>query len=831
MQDLRDAVRTLRSSPLMTAAAILSLTLGIGANTAIFSILNSLLLKPLPVRDPGTLIALASDAPGEDAAMTYPIWREIHDRQVLNDVFVWASDRVTAAVDGTPRPLETIWASGRFFDVLGLPMSAGRGFGEVDDRRGGGREGPVAVLSHRAARRLFGRPAAAIGQTLALERVTFTIVGVTRAGFTGLNIGSDVDVVVPLDTEPMLNRTPSRTTRWPWLHVTARLPPATTLDDATAIMRAAQPRIREATMPVFTRAEDRENYLRKPWTMRSAATGNSRLRSRYQTALATLFATSGLVLLVACVNIAHLQLARTATRRYEFGVRMALGAPRLRILRLQLIESLLLASIGAAIGLALAQSAGAVVVAQLSTWASTAFLDLTPDWRVLAVTVAVTMITTVLFGTVPAIRAARIDPIATLNSGRRGYPSSGLGIAADVLVVAQVALALVLVMGAALFMRSFSTLVYRDLGFDRDRVLTAVVDARASAIQPEARGALFERVRQAVSSIPGVESAATSLATPLGSAGIRFLNDVDDPDNPTLSQRNVRVLMNPISSGWFQTFGTRLIAGRDFDQRDTSTSARVGIINDAFARRHFAGTNPIGRTVMVGSEADGRKPMEVVGIVEDAAFTSVREPVEPTLYRPIAQSADPALAPELARSFPAICLSLRSAPGMPPIRLSRSVSAAVAGVDGTLTVSFQAMTETLSVYYIRERLLALLSGYFGSFALLLGGIGVYGVTAYAVNRRRTEIGIRMAIGASAPVVVRLVMRRAALLAGAGVMVGAIVSVWASRLIQALLFNTEARDPSIVLTSIVALAVAVTCAAWIPARRAARIDPAAVLREG
>ncbi|MFL6279398.1 MAG: ABC transporter permease [Vicinamibacterales bacterium] len=829
MQDLRDAVRTFRSSPMLTAAAILSLTLGIGANTAIFSILNSLLLKPLPVRDPGTLIALASDAPGEDAAMTYPVWREIHDRQILNDAFVWASDRVTGAVDGNPQPLETIWASGRFFDVLGLSMSAGRAFGEMDDRRGGGREGPVAVLSHRTARRLFGRPSAAIGQTLTLERIPFTIVGVTPAGFSGLNIGSDLDVVVPLDTEPMLNRIPSRTSMWPWLHVTGRLTPATTPDDATAIMRAVQPRIRDATMPGFERAEDRENYLRKPWTMRSAATGNSRLRSRYRSALVTLFATSALVLLAACVNIAHLQLARTATRRYEFGVRLALGASRLRIVRLELIESLLLASIGAALGLALAQSAGAVVVAQLSTWASTAFLDLGPDWRVLAVTMALTMITAVLFGTLPAIRAARVDPIATLNTGRRGQPSAGFGIAGDVLVVAQVALALVLITGAALFVRSLATLVYRDLGFDRDRVLTVLVDARRSAIQPEARGALFERVRQAVSSIPGVESAATSMATPLGSAGIRFLNHVGEPGNPTLSQRNVRLLMNPISSGWFRTFGTRLMAGRDFDQRDTGTSARVGIINDAFARRHFAGTNPIGRTLMVGSADDDRTPMEIVGIVEDAAFTSVREPVEPTLYRPIAQL--PAIAPEVARSFPAICLSLRSAAGMAPARLSNSVSAAVAGVDDTLTLSFQAMTETLSVYYIRERLLALVSGYFGSFALLLGAIGVYGVIAYAVNRRRTEIGIRMAIGASAPAVVRLVVRRAALLVAVGVVVGCLATAWASRLIQALLFNTEARDPAIVLTSSVALVLAAACAAWIPARRAARIDPAAVLREG
>jgi len=246
MHDLRDAARALRSSPLLSAAAILSLALGIGANTAIFSILNSLLLKPLPVRDPQSLVALASNRAGEDAAMTYPVWREIRDRGVLNDLFVWATDRVTAVVGGYSDPVEAIWASGRFFDVLGVSMHAGRAFGEGDDRRGGGAAGPVAVLSYNAANRLFGTPAASIGRTIALERIPFTVVGVTGRGFNGLNIGSDVDVIVPLETEPILKRIPSRTKMWPWLHVTARLAQGMTLDGATAAMRAAQPAIREA---------------------------------------------------------------------------------------------------------------------------------------------------------------------------------------------------------------------------------------------------------------------------------------------------------------------------------------------------------------------------------------------------------------------------------------------------------------------------------------------------------------------------------------------------------------------------------------------------------
>jgi putative ABC transport system permease protein len=467
MNDLRDAVRALRASSLLSAAAILSLALGIGASTAIFSIFNSLLLKPLPVRDPDTLIALASDRAGEDAAMTYPIWGAVRDSGALDDAFVWSTDKLAVGNAGDIRSLEAIWASGNFFKVLGLPAIAGRTFSETDDRPGGGPDGPVAVLSYRAARRLFREPSAAIGRALVIERQSFTVVGVLPREFFGLNVGTDADVVLPLEAEPMLNRIPSRLQRWPWLHITGRLPPGGTLDGATAAIRAVQPRIRESTMPDFSRAEDRQAYLSVPWTMRSAATGSSRLRSRYQLALTMLLVVVALVLLVACANIAHLQLARGASRHYDYSVRVALGASRWRIVRLQMVESLLLTAVGASLGLALAQPAGSLVVSQLSTWASTAVLDLSPDWRVLTVTMTVATATALLFGTVPAVRAGRADPLDALNRSRRGLSGSSLGRTGDVLVVAQIALALVLVIGAALFGRSFVALVSRDLGFDR----------------------------------------------------------------------------------------------------------------------------------------------------------------------------------------------------------------------------------------------------------------------------------------------------------------------------------------------------------------------------
>ena len=824
MHDLRDAVRSLRASPLLSVAAILSLALGIGASTAIFSIFNSLLLKPLPVRDPDTLIALASDRPGEDAAMTYPIWAAVRDSHVLNEAFVWSTDGVALENAGDIRALNAIWASGNFFNVLGLPAIVGRTFTETDDRRGGGPDGPAAVLSYRAARRLFRDPRASIGQSLVIERHPFTVVGVLPREFFGLNVGTDADVVLPLEAEPMLNRTPSRLQRWPWLHITGRVAPGGTLDGATAAMRAAQPRIRELTMPDFSRAEDSVSYLEDPWTMRSATTGSSRLRSRYQFALTTLLVVVGLVVLVACGNIAHLQLARAASRRYDFSVRIALGAPRLRVVRLQAVESVLLAVIGAGLGLACANWAGSLVVAQLSTWASTAFLDLSVDWRVLVVTAMTATVTALLFGIVPAIRAGRADPLDALNRSRRGV--SGPGRMGDVLVVGQIALSMVLVVGAALFVRSFAALMTHDLGFDRRRVLTAVVDVRRSPTPPVDRPVLYERIRQAVRGVAGVESASISMATPLGSAGVRLLRDVQEAGNPTFEGKEVRVLTTPVGPDWFRTFGTRLIAGRDIEPADRANAPRVAVINEAFARRHFPGVNPLGRTIMVGEEPSDRQPMEIVGMVQDAAFTSVRDAVEPTLYASFAQSLDP----RLIESFPSMSLSIRPAGGIPPARLSGAVAAAIAGVDGAATVSFQTLTETLSTYYIRERLLALLSGYFGFFALLLGAVGVYGVTAHSVSRRRTEIGVRMAIGASAASVVRLVLSRLTLLASLGIVAGCVLSFWATSLLGSLLFKITTRDPASLTIAIAALGVVTLCAGWIPARRASRIDPAEALRE-
>jgi len=819
MRDLRDAVRALRTSPLVSAVAVLSLALGIGANTALFSILNGLLLKPLPVADPHTLVLLASSEADEDVSLSYEAWQRFRERRLLDRAFAWSAFPVEIRDEnGGTAPLEAIWASGEFFDALGVPAARGRTFGSADDRRDGGDGGPVAVISHGLWQRRFGADASVLGRTLTIERVAFTIVGVAPAGFHGLNVGVAFDVALPLETQRLLGRAPG------WLTVMGRLPSGRTLEQAAAALRGAYAQIREQTMPDYKRAEDRAKYLKAPWTAKPGSTGTSTMRSRYAAALVTLLSASGLVLLVACANVGNLLLARAAERRYEWSVRLALGASRGRLACQLLVESLLLAVLGTAGGLALAQWGGRLLVAQLATWFSTPFLDLSPDWQVLALCAALTVTTTIVFGSVPALRAAATPPIEALNRQGRGSDDAGKGFG-GALVVVQVAVSLVLVVGAGLFLRSFAALAFRDLGLERDHVVVAIVNAKRSPVTSAARVQLYQRLSDAAAAVPGADSAAVSLGTPLGSIGnlrfsasVRVLGSAREP---------VRLPMTPVSPGWFHTFGTRVLAGRDLGARDRPGTPGVAIVNQAFARRYFDGTNPLGRSLVLNEDDPGdRRSLEIVGLVEDAAFSSVREPASPMIYPAFAQAVEE----KTLASWGFISIIVRAARGSPD-RLTRGIAAALEGVDPAVTVKFLTLRQQLDAHYIRERLLALLSGFFGALALLLAALGLYGTTAHAVGRRRAEIGIRMALGADRARILRLILRRVAFLSALGIAVGALASLWAGRFIGTLLFQLEAGDPTTFATSAVVLLSVAGLAAWLPARRAARLEPAVVLRQG
>jgi len=657
--------------------------------------------------------------------------------------------------------------------------------------------------------------------------VPFTVVGVTARSFFGFEVGRTVDAILPLDGEPLLQRTPSRQTMWPWLHVAGRLADGRTLEATTAALRSAQPRVRTATNP-FESAEDRDGYLKEPWTLRSAASGTSRLRGRYGAALMTLTAIAGLVLLVGCANIAHLQLARTRARTFEHSVRAALGASRWQLMRPVLIESVLIAGAGTAVGLAAAEPAGTLLVAQLATWAAMPVLDLSPDGRVLAASAGLMIATALLFGVAPAVLSGRVAPVDALKRAPLRVRVAGVA-GGEVLVAVQIAVCLLLLVGAGLFIRTFAALAYRDLGFDRRLVLVAAVDAKRSHVPPSSRLQLFERLQQDASALPGVDAAALSTATPLGSDGVRFTPRVSLEASEVASGVAPRILTNLVTPHWFDTYGTQLRAGRDFTDRDTNGAAPVAIVNEAFARRFFAGQSPLGRTFATttpGVSADSAVAPEIVGIVEDAAFTNIRNAVEPTVYRPLAQTA----SENLLTAVPTICVSVRAASVTSPERLRSAVAAAIAAADGDVGVSTVTVGAQLDAYYVRERLLGLLAGFFALLGLLLAAIGLYGVTALSVAGRRRELAVRVALGADRRRVMRLVMRRLTLVAVCGAIAGAAASAAAGRLVESLLFGVTARDPLTFGAALLTLLATCAAAGWLPARRAARTDPMIVLRE-
>jgi len=583
-----------------------------------------------------------------------------------------------------------------------------------------------------------------------------------------------------------------------------------------------QPQIRAATLPDWPPA-DRALYLKDRFTFVSAATGNSQLRTRYQRPLLTILVVVALVLLIACANIANLLLARAAARRHEWSVRLALGASKWRLARLLLTESLLLSLVGAAGGLVIARWATQLLVRQMSTQTNTVFLDLSVDWRILVFTTAVTVLTALLFGTMPALRAATVAPMEAIKENSR-TGGDGRGRVTAGLVIAQVALSVVLVVAAGLFVRTFASLATLNLGFDVRRVLIVTMNLERAPIESSQRQIVYSRALQSVQALPGVESAAISLLTPV--SGYVWANRVAVSGGVTLTDAMRGALRNHVSPEFFATYGQRLVAGRFFTDHDTAGAPPVAIVNEAFARRFLNGVSPIGRTVHRYSSADGPGPeMEIVGVAGDAVYRRLRDPMPPTLYTPVAQSFGGSGGPPSVEYN----IAVRAASGSPEL-LERSIAGAIGAVNKDISLTFRPLSDQVNAAMTQERVVAMLSTFFGALALLLAGLGLYGVTSYAVARRRTEIGIRMALGAAPQGVVRLVLGRVTVLVAVGIAIGAGVSTWASQFVSTLLFGLQPRDPATLAGAAITLMVVGAAAGWLPAYRASRIDPAEVLRD-
>ncbi len=658
-QDVRDAVRGLRKSPGFALVTIATLALGIGANTALFSIFNSLIMRPLRVRDPGSLALLT------DGSWSYPVWQEISARadDLFDGAFAWSRESFDLVEGGRAVPVDGAYVSGRFFDVLGVPAFRGRILAPADDSAAlpGG---PVAVISHRFWRQHFGGADDAVGRQLTVQvqrqRFSFTVVGVMPPGFSGVDIGRMADVMLPFAAEPLLQ---GRDSALPsvgrsWLEMMVRLKPGQTIEHANAALRTVQPQIRAAVLPgLRANPAFAARYLTDPLALAPAAAGASQLRTQFGTPLFAMVVAVGLVLLVACANIASLLLARALARRGELSVRLALGGSRWRLARLLFVESLLVAMTGAALGLVFAKWSSALLVQQLGTWESIVSLDLALDWRVLVFAAILACLCAISAGVAPMLAVKNVAPGEALKSAGRAMAGDRRFAVRGALVVAQVAVSFILVIAAGLFLRTFASLSQLPLGFVPEPLVVVDVNLFASGIPPEARGALVGRLRDAAAAVSGVRSASASQMRLLTGGGWFTNNQVAVGDGPMLPEDNRnRVWRNATTPGWFETMGIPLRSGRDFNDGDSVGSPPVAIVNEAFARRYLSGQQPIGQTLRV--ESDDGPRYEIVGVVADAVYTAPRDGMLPTMYEPLAQRE-----PREWNSWRNAVLTIKAVPG------------------------------------------------------------------------------------------------------------------------------------------------------------------------
>ena len=827
MGDLRLACRALAVTPIMTLVAVLSLALGIGANVAIFSLANSLLLRPLPVADPDRLVAISDTS---ERALQYwplPVWDEIRQRpDLFAATFAWTSARLALTDPGHTRPLTAAWVSGSAFAALGVQAQVGRVLAASDDSATQ-RDGPIVVVSDAFWRRELQGDPAVVGRPISLNGVMTTVVGVTARDFFGIDVGSSIDAILPLNDEPLIQGRDSAVTAG---HMNAalfaRLKAGQTRQVAIETLRAIQPQIRDATRP-FSAAGPGDDpygreYMKAPFILIPAGSGISLIRTRYAQPLIVLLAIASLVLLAACTNVANVLLARAGARRHELSVRIALGASRYRLVRQLFAESVLLGVSSAIAGVLTASWASRLLVNQLSIETGRIVLDLSVDWRTAAFASGVAIASVVICGVLPAFRASGVSPIDALKQhGRPGR--DGGGRTADLLVVAQVALSVVLVVAAGLFVRTFTSLATRDLGFARERILLARIDSQRAIADPERRMGVYERVRETVAAQPDVADAALSVVTPVS-------NLVMDPP-VSVSGANVastRVYSNAVSAHWLEVYGIPVVAGRRLRETDGLGTTPVVVVNEAFARRFFGASSPIDQFVTLPElmvRPSPNMPLRIVGVVADAVYVRLRELPQPTMYMPMVQHQNPFFA----GSYTAINLNVRTRAGTPS-QLARGIAAAIASVNPRLEVTFRPLSDQISDALARERVLALLAGFFGVLALLLAALGLYGVTTYAVIRRRSEIAIRMALGATPIGIVTMMLSHAGVLVGLGVGAGWLLSLWGSQVVASLLYGVAPHDSWTFVSAAAVLVVVSAIAGWLPAWRASHADPAVVLRQ-
>ncbi len=829
IRDVRFGLRAMKRSPGLTLVAVLSLAFGIGANTAMFSLLDTILLKSLPVQEPSRLVLLGAGrwAGSQDTLpdrswelFSYPFYREISEQnQVYSGVTAIHSIEFSTHGDvdgGSAEPLKADLVSGTFFSVLGVKPVLGRVLNEADDETPDA--GPVAVASYSWWKRRFGNNPSVLGKTFRFESTVYTIVGVAPPGFFGTSVGQAPDVWIPLSMEkeisPGWNGLNNKF--FQSLYILARLKPGVTVEQASAdtnllfkqILRSeyvsAQPTTKELAAIQHAQID-----------LSSAARGLSNLRIEYSLSLEILMAVSGLVLLIACANIANLLLARGTARSREFAVRAALGASRLRLSMQLLTESLLFALLGAGLGVAMAWRAGDFLLALATGSTGQAPLSVTPDLRVLTFSLLLTIITALLFGLAPAIRSTQFQLTSSLKDARGTVSGQAKSPLARALLVLQIALSLVLLAGAGLFLRTLLNFARVDTGFEKQNVLVFQLDEYAAGYQPDARlGSLLDQIEERVGAVPGVRAASFSLFT--FNQG-EWSNDVTLQGISRNSENSEEVLMNRVGAGYFAAFGLPVLSGRTFTLQDNERMPKVAVINETMARRFFPGESAIGRHFGFGDDLTHSGDYEIIGIVKDAKYESLRERPHPAAYFPYSQKIT--YLPNLVVRFAGDAAQMTHQVRQAIEEVTRDVPI------GEVSTLAEEVDNSVSKY----RLVAQLSAFFGLLAVFLVCIGIYGLFSYTVARRTNEIGIRMALGAKLSEIMEMVLREGALLTLIGLLIGLSVSLGLTRLLSSFLFDVRPNDPLTFALAAIFLILVSFLACYIPARRATHVDPIVALR--
>jgi predicted permease len=829
MGNLRFALRNLTRTPVVSAVAILSLALGIGANTAIFSFFEQILLRPLPVSQPDQLVYFTANGPrngsnssnnagGIDSIFSYPMYRDLERTQTaFTGIAAHRIQSFNLSYNGQSSNARGVLVSGSYFPVLGINPAAGRLLQPDDDKNAG--EHRVVVLAHGYWKEKFNSDPAIIGGKLLVNSIPMTIIGVAPEGFRGTTFGESISIFVPISMRPTL------VPGWQgfdqrnsyWVYVFARLKPGATFEQAQSSIHSTFINIiKEVDFPLNKDLSERgkKNFLEQKLTLHPGNRGQSSVTQEGTTPITLLFFITGFVLLIACANIANLLLARSAQRTREFSIRLSLGATRMQVIRQLLAESMLLALLAGLASLWVTYGTSAMVIGFLARGSGDVF-DSSLNPTTLLFTLAISLLTGFLFGLFPAYHATRNELAGSMKDQAGNLSATG---AAShfrrVLVTAQIALSLMLLISAGMFLRSLTNIMTLDLGLRTDNLIAFGVSPGLSQYTPERTRIFFEQAEQKLKALPGVDSAVVSMVPLL--AGDNHGNNVSvdgfvpGPDTDTNS------MLNAVSPGFFSTLGITVLKGREFTDSDVLNMPKVAIVNETFERKFGNGRSLLGARMQRG--AGGKNDIEIVGVVRNAKYSSVKDEIPPIFYLPFRQQKNLGSAAILIASK------------LPPETLLPSVRRTIAEIDATLPLEdVKSLSAQVNENVDVDRLVSTLAGAFAGLATLLAAVGLYGVLAFTVARRTREIGIRLAIGADAGDVRNLVLREVVWMLAIGVAIGLPAAIALMRFAESLLFGVTSSDPVILTGSIVLLAAVSLFAGYVPARRAMQIEPLEALR--